>query len=1042
MKDQSAKELGLQTYTSKYEGKCTFCRKKYHPEDKIVRLTPSLLDQTNRLGLTTKVFKYAHLGCLPLLVEEEYIPLIKGKARFLVNLTDPMWPKDNQGFSAGDASPAIKWLQEGCPRIGAYGIARRLVKYLDTQLGGKDTEENKIIANIGNGSFKGNEEDGGKVEETKVKEAQEKQAFNPIPRSTVRETRKQGEIFIEMNGDGKLRIHLDPPWENKNHLQVKDTIKKNGAWWDAEGKYWKLSPAVIAEKGSDLFCGQDVGITEKTVKTIEEAMDRRALSQAESIEQSGVNTDIEKRLKEVLPEGLELFPFQYAGVAFSEKAQGKVLISDEMGCIDGNAEVTINRGGCARRMKLKVLYKKFNGINKGKKWNKSIPTNIRSLCNGELRLNKVVSVLDKGIKPVVKVILKSGKELRLTSDHEVCVSNNNFKEVQYLKHGSTVLTNGIPICKSCGVSENVITSKYAKFVGYCKTCMYRQYRSHPKTKNGRTIRKGGIYITAGLRYHPAFQKHTGIPEHRLVYEASMNNMSLDQWLNICKGNKFESTHVFLDTELEIHHKNNNCMDNRLENLEAVTKSDHKRRHKAHLRFSLFKPIEDFITSIKPDGFAHVYDIVCSDPYRNFVANDIIVHNCGKTIQAIAYSALHLEDRPILCVVPAIVSTNWENEFKKWLPKEKVYRVKTGKDIISTEYKVLVITYGLATRLEKTLIDFGPQIIILDESHHLKNTKTKRTKAIINIIKSCKPKSILALSGTPVINRPIEFFTTLKILKPSDFGNWLYYAKKYCNGHQTRFGWEVNGASNTKELSSRLRDLMIRRKKEDVLKELPDKVRVTSEVELTPSMRREYEKAIHQAYLDNDDGAHLAAISAGRRKVGLAKVKAAIEWIEEYHSQGLPVVVFAHHRAVLNALQESCDKKQIMCRTIAGDTSHEARGKIVEAFQKGQLDVVLISTLAGGVGITLTRASNVLFVERQWTPAAEEQAEDRLHRIGQKRSVTIRYLMVPGTVDEDMAELIEEKRSVLHSILDGAKIDSKLDIRKDLIKRWKTRMKSE
>lgn len=414
---------------------------------------------------------------------------------------------------------------------------------------------------------------------------------------------------------------------------------------------------------------------------------------------------------------------------------------------------------------------------------------------------------------------------------------------------------------------------------------------------------------------------------------------------------------------------------------------------------------------------------------------------GKTVQALVYLAMHAEIRPVLLIVPSIVATNWKRETRKWLPSESVYRIRSGKDPIPESTQILIVTYDMAWRREEDLKAFAPKAIILDECHYAKNIKTKRTKAVLKIAEACNPLSVLALSGTPIVNRPVEFFTALRLLRSFDFRSWKWYVHRYCNAHHNGYGLDVSGASNTEELSSRLKDLMVRRLKKDVLPELPDKIREMVDVEISTKDRWAYDKAVEAAYADNGDGAHLAAITAARHAVGSAKVKAAVEWIREYHDQDQPVVVFAHHQDVLAGLLDGCTSSKIRAKLIDGSTSADKRGAYVEEFQRGDLDAILISTMAGGVGITLTRSSNVLVTERQWTPAAEIQAEDRLHRIGQKSSVLCRYLRVSGTVDQDMDELIEEKREVLHQVLDGAPSEQKLDITSDLIKRWEERTKA-
>jgi SWI/SNF-related matrix-associated actin-dependent regulator 1 of chromatin subfamily A len=241
---------------------------------------------------------------------------------------------------------------------------------------------------------------------------------------------------------------------------------------------------------------------------------------------------------------------------------------------------------------------------------------------------------------------------------------------------------------------------------------------------------------------------------------------------------------------------------------------------------------------------------------------------------------------------------------------------------------------------------------------------------------------------------------------------------------------AKGASNTAELNQRLCSLMIRRTKDQVLKELPAKIRQITPVEMTVAEQRQY-RAVAKTEYPNA----LAQITALRQEVGRIKVRAAIEWIEQYTETDTSLLVFAHHHDVLDALEAGCKKLGVTYGRIDGAVSQEQRTRLVDEFQAGKRNIMLLSTKAAGVGITLTRASNVLVVERMWEPSTECQSEDRCHRIGQDQSVTIRYLTVDDTIDVDMAELIESKRVVLAAVLDGtAPADIDLDIRKELAER--------
>lgn len=289
----------------------------------------------------------------------------------------------------------------------------------------------------------------------------------------------------------------------------------------------------------------------------------------------------------------------------------RVMLVGPPGCIDGEAIITVNRAGKGFKIKLKDLVTRFNNKTftyKGKggkviqsKWDKSIITNTRCLHNGIFTLKQISGAYLQGVKPVLKLILSDGKTLRLTGDHEVAQPNNFWTRMDKLKEGDSVLVNGSP---------------------------------DPK-KTGRYFNKGYWYICRNLKNHPFFKKHPtksqsyDMPEHRLIMEANLNQMNLEQWLQIIKSNTFTDHHVFLNKKQEVHHKDGNSVNNNLDNLEILSRKNHMRKHNIQRNFPGFVPKEISIKSIIPDGETEVFDITVKEAH-NFVANGIVVHNCAKT----------------------------------------------------------------------------------------------------------------------------------------------------------------------------------------------------------------------------------------------------------------------------------------------------------------------------------------------------------------------------------------------------------------------------
>ena len=361
--------------------------------------------------------------------------------------------------------------------------------------------------------------------------------------------------------------------------------------------------------------------------------------------------------------------------------------------------------------------------------------------------------------------------------------------------------------------------------------------------------------------------------------------------------------------------------------------------------------------------------------------------------------------------------------------------RSGKDKLDPDANVVIINYDLIWRenIEKQLLARKFQIVIFDEVTHLKEKSTKRTKSAKKI--SRKSKFNVGLSGTPILNRPIEFFTFLNIISPKQFPSQFKFGMRYCNGYHNGFGYVFKGSSRIDELRGLLQPLMIRRRKDEVLTELPEKVQRDIFVDMPGSYYQDYMAAendlVNTLQSLNTDGpvsqeyndSHmwlLSKLNYLRHLVGLAKAEAAEDIIQSFVEAGEKLVVFGHHHDVMDKMEDYLTKKGIIHVKVDGRTPNKERQGKVDEFQDNENCMVFLASTAMGMGVTLTAASNALFVERQWTPGIEEQMEDRLHRIGQNRGVVAHYMQVENSIDSKMAKLVEEKRSVLLEILDGEK----------------------
>ena len=422
---------------------------------------------------------------------------------------------------------------------------------------------------------------------------------------------------------------------------------------------------------------------------------------------------------------------------------------------------------------------------------------------------------------------------------------------------------------------------------------------------------------------------------------------------------------------------------------------------------------------------------------------------GKTIQALAYAALYPKERPLVIVSPANVKYNWKKEAAKWLPDESVHVVDSGKASAFEPADIIIINYDLMNKQQDRLAQLSPAITVFDEIHYLKNSKAQRTAASIRVGRLSQ--KVIGLSGTAISSRPAEFFNSLNLLSSTQFPSEWDFKQRYCDPWHNGFGWDFKGASNTKELNERTRDMCIRRLKKEVLTELPDKVRQFIPIELSKSERKEYDDKQDEYYYTMDShyaheiplpkGFMLNMLSDLRHICGRMKVPRAVEWIGSRYdlTDGKPLVVFCHHKDVLSGIadQLSALKQYTHIRhdRIDGSVSSKRRQEIVESFQSGGLDVLLCNTIAAKEGITLTAADTVLFIEREWVPTDEEQAEDRVYRMGQEsQSVHAVYLSVANSIDEHFDRVIEGKRQVVKAVLDGGDIEERQSLVKELVSR--------
>lgn len=412
--------------------------------------------------------------------------------------------------------------------------------------------------------------------------------------------------------------------------------------------------------------------------------------------------------------------------------------------------------------------------------------------------------------------------------------------------------------------------------------------------------------------------------------------------------------------------------------------------------------------------------------RCLLADDM---GLGKTRQAIAFTAhcLSLGAKRVLVLCPSYLRHHWKSCLGDWLDLD-VQIVKKGKEALTKD--VCAVSYDMLDTLKIPSGQFD--VVLCDESHYVKSRKTKRTKAANPIVRSAK--YALLITGTPALNRPIELFSQLLMLRPTYIKNYTAFAKRYCNGKQTPYGYDDRGSSRSWELNWILKKgFMVRRLKRDVLTQLPAKIRHTVWLEVRAPKLKSISELFQTWQTLNDTIYKLPpgseaqrlqiferqkTISALFRATAEAKASAVVRWVINALQEGRSFIFFAYHRVVLDAVEEAVSNANIEYMRIDGSTPAAKRQENVDAFQQDDtIKIAILSIGAAGTGLTLTRVSECVFGELFWTPGVVIQAEDRVHRLSQTSTCDIRYLLGTDTLDTYVHPVLCKKLSTLDALVD-------------------------
>ncbi len=417
--------------------------------------------------------------------------------------------------------------------------------------------------------------------------------------------------------------------------------------------------------------------------------------------------------------------------------------------------------------------------------------------------------------------------------------------------------------------------------------------------------------------------------------------------------------------------------------------------------------------------------------RSILADDM---GLGKTRQSVLAMTHAEPDGPWLVICPASVKRNWEREIHIVLPDAAVDIVGPQPPPAPGDTGWVIVNYDLLKRHLETLLTHPWRGLVFDEAHYLKNHTSLRSKLSTRLISQTPDDPVVhVLTGTPLTNRPRDLFPLLQLVDHSLGRSFFGFAKRYCAAEKNDYGyWVTTGASNLEELAVQLHGIMLRRRKEEVL-DLPPKMRSWIDVDIPDKAREALNEAVRAFLGDGSTEAErdgrgrrrgIGQLSAARRKLASVKAKHTQEFVQGVVDQGEKVLVFSGFTNPITRFSRHFGDAAV---TVSGKTPIEARQGLVDRFQNDDEVRVYIGHIhAGGIGVNLTAAPQVVFNDLDWVPSNHWQAEDRAYRIGQTGTVNVTYMVAGGTIEEFVRTVLQRKARIVDDLVAGRSLGADLD----------------
>ena len=414
------------------------------------------------------------------------------------------------------------------------------------------------------------------------------------------------------------------------------------------------------------------------------------------------------------------------------------------------------------------------------------------------------------------------------------------------------------------------------------------------------------------------------------------------------------------------------------------------------------------------------------------------------------ASIESKSEKILIVCPANAKINWFREINAYIPEDEISIIKSGhwnpKKYTIINYDILknfhTITDGRKKykehEIRRELVEEGFDLVIMDEAHMVKNPKANRTKIMNQVTEKIKKRWLL--TGTPIANRPMDFFNLLNICDSPVTASWKQFAFRYCDGKKFKKRlksgaykdiWITDGASNLEELHDRTKNLILRRKKEDHL-DLPPKIVAPYYVEIEDM--NQYHKVFDEylAWAKSEgkklgSGRHMVELIVLRKYLSLEKTKLTIELAEQAVENGQKVIIFTNFTHSFDYLMNHFGGLAVGHN---GKMNANSKQNSIDRFQEDDNVKVFVGNLiSAGTAITLTKAETVIMNDLDFVPSNHSQAEDRAHRIGSTSTTNVYYPIAVGTIDEMMFKILEKKRKIIDTVIGDEHVS--MDIENDL-----------